>query len=65
MVRYSHKSGRIVGALPPRQLSPLKMPTLRKSKELARLRERQRIAQALHDTMAQMLFSIGLETNCA
>lgn len=29
--------------------------------ELARLRERQRIAQALHDTVAQMLFSIGLE----
>ncbi len=34
-----------------------------KVNELARLRERQRIAQALHDTMAQMLFSIGLETN--
>ena len=29
--------------------------------ELARLRERQRIAQALHDTVAQMLFTIGLE----
>jgi signal transduction histidine kinase len=32
-----------------------------KADELARLRERQRIAQALHDTVAQMLFSIGLE----
>jgi len=30
--------------------------------ELARLQERQRIAQALHDTVAQILFSIGLET---
>lgn len=29
--------------------------------ELARLRERQRIAQALHDTVVQMLFTIGLE----
>lgn len=29
--------------------------------ELARLRERERIAQALHDTLAQMLFTIGLE----
>ena len=29
--------------------------------ELARLRERQRIAQALHDTVAQMLFKIGLD----
>lgn len=29
--------------------------------ELARLRERQRIAQALHDTVAQMLFTVGLE----
>lgn len=28
---------------------------------LARLKERQRIAQALHDTLAQMLFTIGLE----
>jgi signal transduction histidine kinase len=31
------------------------------AEELARLKERQRIAQALHDTVAQMLFSIGLE----
>lgn len=31
------------------------------AEELARLRERQRIAQALHDTLAQMLFTIGLE----
>lgn len=31
------------------------------AEELARLRERQRIAQALHDTVAQMLFTIGLE----
>jgi signal transduction histidine kinase len=31
------------------------------TEELARLRERQRIAQALHDTLAQMLFTIGLE----
>lgn len=30
-------------------------------RELARLQERQRIAQSLHDTLAQMLFSIGLE----
>jgi signal transduction histidine kinase len=29
--------------------------------ELARLQERQRIAQSLHDTLAQMLFSIGLQ----
>ncbi|MBE7555654.1 MAG: GAF domain-containing sensor histidine kinase [Anaerolineales bacterium] len=29
--------------------------------ELARLRERQRIAQALHDTLVQMLFTVGLE----
>lgn len=28
---------------------------------LARMRERQRIADALHDTLAQMLFTIGLE----
>lgn len=34
-----------------------------KVNELARIRERQRVAQALHDTMAQMLFSIGLETD--
>jgi len=32
-----------------------------KAEELARLQERQRIAQALHDTVAQMLFRIGLE----
>jgi len=32
-----------------------------KAEELARLQERQRISQALHDTVAQMLFSIGLE----
>ena len=32
-----------------------------KTEELARLRERQRIAQALHETVAQMLFTIGLE----
>ncbi|MEA4909775.1 MAG: GAF domain-containing sensor histidine kinase [Chloroflexi bacterium] len=32
-----------------------------KAEELARLQERQRIAQALHDTVVQMLFSIGLE----
>ncbi len=32
------------------------------AEELARLRERHRIAQALHDTLAQMLFTIGLET---
>lgn len=31
------------------------------AEELARMRERQRIAQALHDMVAQMLFSIGLE----
>jgi signal transduction histidine kinase len=31
------------------------------TEELARLRERQRIAQALHGTLAQMLFTIGLE----
>lgn len=31
------------------------------AEELARLRERQRIAQALHDTVAQMLFTVGLE----
>jgi signal transduction histidine kinase len=29
--------------------------------ELARLQERQRIAQTLHDTVVQMLFTIGLE----
>jgi len=34
-----------------------------KADELARLRERQRIAQALHDTVVQMLFSIGLEAD--
>jgi signal transduction histidine kinase len=33
------------------------------AEELARLRERQRIAQALHDTLAQMLFTIGLEAD--
>lgn len=32
------------------------------AEELARLRERQRIARALHETVAQMLFTIGLET---
>ncbi len=32
-----------------------------RSEELARLKERQRIAQALHNTVVQMLFSIGLE----
>ncbi len=31
------------------------------AEELARLCERQRIAQALHDTLAQILFTIGLE----
>ena len=31
------------------------------AERLARLRERQRIAQSLHDTLAQMLFTIGLE----
>ena len=31
------------------------------AEELASLRERQRIAQALHETLAQMLFTIGLE----
>jgi signal transduction histidine kinase len=31
------------------------------AEELARLRERQRIAQALHDTLVQMLFTLGLE----
>lgn len=31
------------------------------AEELARLRERQRIAETWHDTVAQMLFSIGLE----
>lgn len=35
------------------------------SEELARLRERHRIAEALHDTVAQMLFGIGLETEGA
>lgn len=36
------------------------------AEELARVRERQRIAQALHDTLAQMLFTIGLEAEwCA
>jgi signal transduction histidine kinase len=34
-----------------------------KAEELARVRERQRIAQALHDTVVQMLFSIGLEAD--
>lgn len=33
-----------------------------KADELARLQERQRISQALHDTIAQQLFSIGLES---
>jgi signal transduction histidine kinase len=33
----------------------------RKSKELTRLQERQRIAQMLHDTVVQILFRIGLE----
>jgi len=32
-----------------------------KSEELSRLQERQRIAQALHDSVAQTLFRIGLE----
>jgi signal transduction histidine kinase len=32
-----------------------------KAEELVRLQERQRIAQALHDTVAQMLFRIGIE----
>jgi signal transduction histidine kinase len=34
-----------------------------KAEELIRLRERQRIAQALHDTVVQMLFTIGLEAD--
>lgn len=33
------------------------------SEDLARLQERQRIAQALHDTVAQMLFSLGMEVD--
>lgn len=33
-----------------------------KAEELARLRERQRIAQTLHDTVTQILFRAGLET---
>ncbi len=32
-----------------------------KTEQLARVRERDRIARALHDSLAQMLFSIGLE----
>ncbi|MBN1315646.1 MAG: GAF domain-containing sensor histidine kinase, partial [Anaerolineales bacterium] len=35
------------------------------AEETSRLQERQRIAQALHDTIAQMLFSIGLEVKKA
>lgn len=31
------------------------------AEDLARLQERQRIAQALHDSVAQMLFSLGIE----
>ena len=31
------------------------------AEDLARLQERQRIAQALHDSVAQMLFSLGME----
>jgi len=33
-----------------------------KMEQLARVRERDRIAHALHDSLAQMLFSIGLES---
>jgi signal transduction histidine kinase len=33
------------------------------AEELARIRERQRIAQDLHDMVAQMLFTIGLEAD--
>lgn len=34
----------------------------KKAEELVLLQERQRIAQTLHDTVAQMLFRIGIET---
>jgi len=34
-----------------------------KAKELARLQERNRIAQELHDTVAQLLFAIGIEAD--
>jgi len=35
-----------------------------KAEEMARLRERERLAHDLHDTVAQLLYSIGLETEC-
>ncbi|HDN80100.1 MAG: histidine kinase [Chloroflexi bacterium] len=34
-----------------------------KARELARLQERNRIAQELHDTVAQLLFAIGIEAD--
>lgn len=35
----------------------------KKNEEIARLQERQRIAQSLHDSVAQLLFSLGMEVD--
>mgnify|MGYP000985474429 CR=1 FL=1 len=35
----------------------------KKNEEIARLQERQRIAQTLHDSVAQLLFSLGMEVD--
>lgn len=62
--RFGEDDRRLFQALAQRAATAIENARLHsQSEELARLRERQRIAQDLHDTVVQMLFTIGLEAD--
>ena len=62
--RFGEDDRRLFQALAQRAATAIENTRLHsQSEELARLRERQRIAQDLHDTVVQMIFTIGLEAD--